>query len=222
MIRVESLVIPAGLEPAKIHLCAIPWKLAPSISVPETIFRNLDVLSLEGGCMFVRLSVMSLAVLVAGCGAEPGGAGAAAERAQLIAGTWRCHAPVNGSMPEELSEALFSYDLTYVTDGDMREAGIAGGKYKGQKLELNMLQRGKWSLKGDKLRHAYDYMGANWLKVDGRIIDHSYVNKQLADEARRNPSSMTTEQRIIMLDRRELVFEQKHDRQIVTCARASA
>jgi hypothetical protein len=174
--------------------------------------------------MIVRLSALSLAVIAAailaeGCGAKPGAAGTAPDKAQLIAGSWRCQAPGGPSMPPEFTEILFNYDATFLSDGAFRQTGLVRATFDRKPLEMQLIFRGKWSLKGDRIRQEFDYQGATMLKVDGEIIDHSHINKTFIDEITRDPSIKTYEVLLTKVDDRELVFETS-DRELTMCSRA--
>jgi hypothetical protein len=157
--------------------------------------------------------------LLAACGAAKAAipTPAAGASASLLPGSWTCKTEGGADMPD----AVMEFSASYMSDGAASLVGVIKARQDGEPLEINVMSRAAWTMKGKMLRHEVTYEAITSATLAGAELDRSILNKAFADVVSADPGVNSSDAEVLNLTDKQMVLGET-DGGITTCERFRA
>jgi hypothetical protein len=168
----------------------------------------------------LRLIPYSCALgLLAACGAAKAETPTLAANSSLalLPGSWTCRTEGGADMPD----AVMEFSASYMSDGAASLVGVIKARQDGEPLEINVISRAAWTVKGKMLRHEVTYEAITSATLSGAALDRSIFNKAFADVVSADPGVNSSDAEVLNLTDKQMVLGET-DGGITTCKRFQA
>ena len=156
-------------------------------------------------------------VLLAACGAAKAATPAASapgSSATMLRGSWTCKTEGGADMPD----AVMEFSASYMSDGAASLVGVIKARQDGEPLEINVISRADWTMKGKMLHHEVTYEAITSATLGGAALDRSILNRAFATVVNADPGVNSSDAEVLNLTDKQMVLGET-DGGITTCQR---